>query len=162
MNYRESAIRYLNTGFKSIYQVKEYLKKREATEEEIADTVGFLVELGYLNDRRFASLTFKREYEKGRGKNRTARFLKEKGVGAEDIEQGYCDYMDECSNQGQEIDEKAMALKEARKIASGQQLDEKLKGKVARRLAGKGFTSQTIYATLDELQKNKDDQYESI
>lgn len=153
MNYRERAIKYLNTGFKSRAQVEEYLKKKEATAEEIADAVGFLAELGYLNDRRFACLTFKAEYEKGRGQARTKMLLKSKGLDSSDIENGYYDFVDQYE---MDVDEKAMALKQARVIASGQKLDERLKGKIARRLANKGFGSQTIYYALNNLSEEEE------
>lgn len=154
VNYREAAVRYLNTGAKSVKQVKDYLVKREATAEDVASTVEFLKELGYLDDVKYSAGVFQREYEKGRGKMRTERYLLSKGVSAEDIKEGYFIFLDEFEGQ---YDEKSIALKEGRKVANGQPFDEKLKGKIARRLAGKGFSSHVIYSVIDALQRESEE-----
>lgn len=158
MNYREAAVRYLNTGSKSVKQVKDYLVKREASPEDVSQTIDFLKELGYLDDVKYAAGIFQREYEKGRGKMRTERYLSSKGVASDEIKEGYFRFLDQFEGQ---YDEKAMAIKEGRKIVLGQTFDEKLKGKLARRLAGKGFSSHVIYSAIDILQRESE-QNESV
>ena len=150
MNYREAAIRYLGTGAKSIKQVEDFLKKREASADETAEAIGFLKELGYLDDIKYSRGVFEREYEKGRGKARTLQYLRSKGVEPADIEAGYERFLDEYEG---EYDERSLALKEAEKALSGNELDEKMKAKIARRLATKGFSSRDIYYALDKLKK---------
>ena len=148
MNYREAAIRYLSAGAKSIGQVEEYLKKREASESEIEGVVKFLKDLGYLDDIKYSRGIFEREYEKGRGKSRTLQYLKSKGVNACDAQAGYERFLEEYEG---EYNERQLAVKEALKALSDNDLDEKMKQKIARRLAGKGFSSSDIYYALDKI-----------
>lgn len=156
MNYREAAIRYLGNGPKSKKQIRDYLQKRDATDEETKAVIDFLSELGYLDDVKFSRGVFEREYEKARGKSRTVGYLKSKGVETDDIEEGFRRFLDEYEGQ---YDERAIALAEAKKMAKDQPLDEKLKGKIARRLATKGFSPTVIYSALDHIKReSKEDE----
>ena len=134
-------------------ELRDYLRKREYTDEEIERALDMLAEFGYLDDAVFAGEFL--IYDLGRGRSRKKAFydLKRKGVSQEDIDKGYERYVEENG----EPDEHASALSEAKKVLAAAELDpseripEKIKGRIARRLFTRGFSQSLIYEVLGEL-----------
>jgi len=151
MDARDRALRYLNARVSSVGQMREYLRRKGYDEEEIGETIRQLLEYGYLDDRKYAALFMESGLEKGRGMLRIRRELKQKGVADEVI--------DEAAESLDEIpDEFGVAFAQARAMLSGVdfgQMDyaerEKQKARIARRLAGKGFSSETIYRVIGRI-----------
>lgn len=50
----EQALRYINTKLRSIYEMKDYLLKKDYNEEEVNKTIDKLIKNGYLNDEYYS------------------------------------------------------------------------------------------------------------
>ena len=145
--------KYLADSMKTEQNVRDYLERKEFSEKEINEAIASLKECNYLNDVEYAKVAFRLEYEKGRGKMRIERHLAKKGVSKEDIEKGYFEFID--SDDGKGIDEKKIALEVANKIAKDKDLDDKLRAKIARNLTNRGFTTNTVYFAINNIEKEK-------
>ena len=145
MDVREKAVSYLNSRPRTRQEVMRHLKDKGFSEEEILETVKELEEYHYIDDLAYSRMYFEYGFEKGRGRNRIRRELAEKGVSSEIIEIAY-DELEEVP------DEFEMALSIAGSIVRGIDPSEleysekrKLEGRIGRRLAGRGFSMDTIY-----------------
>ena len=110
-----------------------------------------LEEYKYIDDFSYSVMYFRYGFEKGRGVMRIRRELSEKGVGSDVIDMAY-----------EELEEVPDQYETARKIAmemirdmdmEEMEYDEKrrIKARIGRRLAGRGFPSDVIYKVLDSL-----------
>ncbi|MCQ2547998.1 MAG: recombination regulator RecX [Clostridia bacterium] len=154
MSARDKALWYLGMGDKSIHQVREYLLKKEYEEAEAEEAVAWLIDKGFLDDERYAYEVFRNEYGKNRGKRRTVNYLRQKGVDSFVIEDAYYQFMD--SFEGENIDERAMALELAQEMVRGlgaDQIDEKMRAKVGRKLISRGFDNSNVYYCLSKLKE---------
>lgn len=151
MDVREKAVSYLNSRPRTRQEVMRHLKDKGFSEEEILETVKELEEYHYIDDLAYSRMYFEYGFEKGRGRNRIRRELAEKGVSSEIIEIAY-DELDEVP------DEFEMALSIAGSIVRGIDPSEleysekrKLEGRIGRRLAGRGFSMDTIHKVAGRL-----------
>lgn len=151
MEARDRAIRYLNARMCSCAQMKDYLRRKGHEEEEIGPVIDELKEYNYLDDLKYARAFIQAGYEKGRGIGRIRRELAQKGVSPEIIafaEEEIEDVPDEFE----------MALEIGKSILEPLDTDglewkerEALKGRVARRLATRGFSTDVIYRVIGKL-----------
>ena len=151
MDARDRALRYLNARTCTCHQMKEYLRRKGYEDEEIDPVIEELREYHYLDDLKYASAFIEAGYEKGRGIGRMRRELREKGVDA-----GTIAFAEE--NLEDRPDEYEMAMDLAKNMIAGTDTEdmdwterEKLKAKVARRLAGRGFSGEIIYRIIGRL-----------
>lgn len=145
----EKAIYYLNIKPRTREQVVKYLEKKDFDGDEIEKAVRELEEYRYIDDLNYCRMYFDVSFEKGKGIARIKRELAEKGVDRQTI--------DEALDELEEVpDQFEMALKAGERIlqeAGEFEPDEsqKIKARIARRLAGKGFTSDVVYSVIREL-----------
>lgn len=151
MDVREKAVSYLNSRPRTRQEVMRHLKDKGFSEEEILETVKELEEYHYIDDLAYSRMYFEYGFEKGWGRNRIRRELAEKGVSSEIIEIAY-DELEEVP------DEFEMALSIAGSIVRGIDPSEleysekrKLEGRIGRRLAGRGFSMDTIHKVAGRL-----------
>ena len=158
MNSIDRAIYYLNIKPRTRQQVIDYLEKKEFPSEEIEETIKELEEYHYIDDLNYCKMYFELGFEKHKGIGRIKRELAGKGVSKEVIEEAF--------NELEYVpDQFEMALEAGRSILSdagiydddfaveemGYQEKQKLKAKIARRLATKGFATEIIYDVIREL-----------
>ena len=79
---RETALRYLERRARTAYEVKARLLSKGFSEEEVAETLRYLQELGYLDDAGYCGEYIRYGMEKGRGPLRLEAELAEKGIDA--------------------------------------------------------------------------------
>lgn len=151
MDAREKAAAYVNVKPRTRQQAITYLKTKGFAEDEILKAVAELEKYHYIDDFQYCQMYFQYGYEKGRGTARIKRELKEKGVSSEVIEMAY-DELEEIP------DELASALDIGEAMVKGIDINSldydgkrKLKAKIGRRLAGRGFSSEIIYKVMDRL-----------
>jgi len=150
MDPMERAVRYLNARMSTCHQMKMYLRRKGYEDEEIEPVIEELVNYGYLDDLKYSRLFMEAGFEKGRGMDRIRRELIQKGVDR--------DIIKEAEEDVEKPDEFTVAMEIARGIIENRDVDdlereekEKLKAKVARRLAGRGYTSDVIYRVIGKL-----------
>lgn len=77
----QRALRYLTRRARSEHEMRDYLKRRSYTPEQIDETIDWLKEQNYIDDRQFAeSWVGSRLRSAPRGRFRLLRELKEKGI----------------------------------------------------------------------------------
>ena len=156
MDIDECAARKLSRKEMSARELREYLLKREYSQDEVDRVIKTMLDFGYLNDARFAAEFL--IYDLGRGRSLKKAFydLKQKGVSDADIEAGYNEYLDEFG----EPDEHKTAYEEAVKVLMAADLTpghipddmrDKINGRIARRLFSKGYSQSLIYDILSEI-----------
>lgn len=143
----EVASAYLENRMRTVFEVRKKLAEKEFSDEEIDETVNELIGLRYLDDYEFAKRYYEYNVEKKRGSMRAMRELEEKGVDKETIKFAYEDFVYESK-----IDELEIAKSVAIVTLNGGELDEKMRGKIARKLETRGFSTGTIIKVLDKLQ----------
>lgn len=152
----EVASRYLENRMRTVAEVRKKLQEKEFSQDEIDETVNDLIGLRYLDDYEFAKRYYEYNAEKRRGSLRAMRELEEKGVDKETIKFAYEDFVYETK-----VDELAIAkqVAEAMPNADAEDYDsesrepfnEKMRGKIARKLETRGFSTSTIIKVLNEL-----------
>ena len=151
MDVREKAVSYLNSRPRTRQEVIRHLKDKGFTDNEILETVDELQQYHYIDDLAYSRMYFEYGFEKGRGRARIRRELVEKGVPSDLIEIAY----DELEDIPDEF-ETALAIAETavRGIDPGElEYPEKrrLEGKIGRKLAGRGFSMDTIRKVISRL-----------
>ncbi|WP_027398183.1 regulatory protein RecX [Anaerovorax odorimutans] len=147
---RDIALRYLAYRDRSEYEVSKYLKEKDFAYDDIENTLIYLNEFGYIDDKRYCENYINYAILKGRGRNRIKRELKEKGI-SYDMAQIY---LDELIDRNFEFKN---ALKQAEKLIKNNmndeiyELDEKMKAKVGRRLFNLGYNMSLIYEVINNL-----------
>lgn len=164
----EVALLYLSHRERSEAEVREHLKGKEFSTEEVEEVLRYLKEFNYLNEERYCEAFLRMGTAKGRGPLRLKQELRMKGISSEVVEGQLADYFE----GGQE---KENALKEARKCLGKREtglwaiedepqeeevdeesclVDEKLLAKAGRRLASLGYRNGIIYEVLEQLRRN--------
>ena len=143
------SLRLLSYRGRSAGELRKRLFEKGFEEFEIEKTLERLTALGFLNDRALAD-SLRRSAEEGRllGKMGARRFLKDRGIKADDAENALADY-----------DETAAAkrLYQKKTRISGPIVDAKGKRRIISALARKGFSTATIYKTLKMQQEEAND-----
>lgn len=142
-------MRLLSYRGRSAGELRKRLSEKGFEELEIEKTLDRLTTLGFLNDRALAD-SLRRSAEEGRllGKTGARRFLKDRGINADDAESALADY-------DETVAAKKLFLKKTR--ISGPIVDAKGKRRIASALARKGFSIATIYKTLKIKQEEAND-----
>lgn len=148
---QEEALCRLEYGDRTEKEMVRRLTQKGYDEREIAETMAFLVELQFIDDRRYSMKFVETAMEKGRGPQRIRYELKEKGVSSALIEEAMEALYDRDA-------EKEMALQAAEKAlrtmgieAPAERLSERDKAKIARRLASAGFSASATYGAISRL-----------
>lgn len=151
MDIRTRAARYINAGMKTEAQLRKYLADKGYDGEEISEIVDEYKQYGYIDDLNYAVLYYEYAFNKGRGLLRIKRELKNKGIDTDTIDEAY----DMLENKPDQLE---LAMEIGRQIVSGTDIDsldytekQKLRGRIGRRLAGRGFSSETVYKVTDRL-----------
>ena len=151
MDVRERAVSYLNIKPRTKVQVIKYLRSKGFEDEEIKEAVDELEEYHYIDDLNYSIMYFEYGFEKGRGLIRIKRELEEKGVPSDIIAAAY-DELESVPDQYETaadiakgmlngLDTEAMEYDEKRK----------LKAKIGRRLASRGFSMDVVYKVINDL-----------
>ena len=149
----ECAERKLSQKSMSVKELRDYLLKRGYEKTEVDRVIDTLKDFGYLDDARFACEFLIFDLDRGRSVKKAFFDLKQKGVSPADIQAGYDEYLDEYG----EPDEHGKALSEAEKVLAasdifpGDEIPEKIQGRIARRLFTRGYSQSMIYEILSEL-----------
>lgn len=138
-NIRSYLIWLLGRREYSEHELRKRLQQRECEPHEIEDAVNFVKECGYQSDSRYAAVKARAESRR-RGDRQIRNTLTNKGIAKEEIEEQIANLAPEA--------ERAIA---AVSRFEGKELDQKLKEKVWRFLASRGFSSSAIRAAVEHL-----------
>lgn len=142
------ALKYLAYRPRTVYEIQEYLNKKNIHKDIVRKIIEFLLEKKYLDDTNFAKL-FVESKIKGKAKSKFALQyeLKRKGICPIIINDILKRYNDE-----------DLALKSvSKKIKTWQNLDdEKFKKKMMNYLNYRGFSYDTCITTLDYFTRLKE------
>lgn len=151
----EAAVRKLARKSMSTEELRQFLRQKEYSDEEISAELKELKTHHYLDDRKFAWEYLQYAFSQNRSRRRAFSELRKKGVSEEDMQKAFMDYEDLEGN----LNERAMAEKEMEKVLRMADLTmddpvpEKIRGRIARRLSARGFSSSLIWDLLDELRR---------
>ena len=140
----EVASDYLANRMRTVAEVRKRLSEKEFDEAEIDEVINDLIGLRYLDDYDYAKRYYEHNAEKKRGSFRAMRELEEKGVDKETIKFALEDFKYESK-----IDEYATAKSVAESVIDGAELDEKMRGKIARKLENRGFNTDIIIKVIN-------------
>lgn len=140
----EAAVRYLGRGNKSVYEVRQNLKKKEYSDDEIDAAVKLMTDCGYLDDEKYCRWFIRAQREKGRGLLRIREELRlKRGIDEEIISL--------VLSEDEKTDETESARIQAEKITAGREITPKIIEKVGRRLAYLGYEAGDISKIMREL-----------
>ena len=137
-------------------ETRDYLKGKGYSDEEIRGAISMLKEYRYLDDRRYALQFLRYAERKNWAKRRAFAELNKRGVDAETADNAFEDYEEEF---GEVYDEYKMAQEETVKVlrladlGEDDPVSEKVRGRIARRLAARGFSQPVVYDVLDRLRR---------
>jgi len=146
---RDTAMSYMEYRDRSILEVKEHLKSKGFCEDEISETLDYLLEFHYIDEERYCENYIRYGRSKGKGPIRLQQGLREKGIDSSLLQAGLEEAFDGAM-------EREAAEKEAKKILSGG-IDEKTLARAARRLAGLGYHSSVIYDVIGHFRRSGND-----
>ena len=145
---KDAAYKYLEHRDHSAYEVRNHLKAKDFSSEEITDVLEFLVGLHYIDDERYCESYIRYGISKGKGPIRLQHELGNKGISGELVKLALEDQL------SSEI-EKENAREQARKLLGTidnlQSIEEKTLAKVARRLSSLGYNTSVIYDVIVQL-----------
>ncbi len=142
------AFRYISYRFRSIKEVTERLKRQGYADSTIKATVGRLIELGYLDDNRFA-LEWKHSMVKNKnlGRKRIIQGLKDKGIDRNIRER----IMVDLDDSKETLSARSALHSWRRKTPVKGRSQTKERFSAYRHLIRKGFSSATSLAVLNDL-----------
>lgn len=150
----DAAVKYLYAGDRSVYEVKNNLRRKEYAEDEIDEALNFLKEYGYVDDERYCMQFITIQNENGKGIRRIKEELRcKKRINSEIIDRALTNLTDEGYDFA---DESSKALEIAEKITEGKIITDKLIEKTARRLFYLGYGSSDIMKVMNFLRKKAD------
>jgi regulatory protein len=146
-------LRYLSYRDRSEFEVNARLRQKEFSKNIAQETIDWLLGLGYLNDERFAlAWSRSRVSTKKYGEYRLRRELSAKGLASEVIENALRIVYSE-SNEW----DLAQACAQ-KKLSHLKGIDPKSKSRrLAQFLQRKGFASETVFKTVQQLIANETD-----
>jgi len=143
----------------SVYEMQCFLKGKGYSEAEINEAVSMLKEYRYLDDRRYALQFFRYAERKNWAKRRAFAELEKRGVSADVAETAFEGFEEEF---GEAFDEYEMAREETLKVlrladfGENDPVPAKVRGRIARRLAARGFPQSIVYDMLDMVSRDFD------
>jgi regulatory protein len=150
----EAAAAKLAARNMTVEELRRHLLAKGYLEGEVEEVLRQFREDGYLDDARYCKMFFEYAHARHKARNRIFAELRQKGVDSQVMEFAYEDYLAE---EGVEVSETEMARQEAEKIlrAAGltmeDEIPEKIRGRVARKLHSYGYGSGLIYEILGEM-----------
>ena len=150
MDIRDTAAKYLANRMRTCGEMADYLKKKDFQEEEIREVIEEFKSFRYLDDEEYCRQYINYACDKGKGPMRIRQELAEKGVNREMISFALEDYYDRSL-------ETERALKQAQKTIAGKPVDEKMKGRVGRRLVSLGYSTDVVYKVIGMCMRNDDE-----
>lgn len=139
-NIRNYVVWLLGRREHSEQELRKRLTQRGCDTIEIDDALAYVKEHGFQSDERYASMKVRSDANR-RGDRRIRATLKQKGIDKEQIEEKLATLIPET--------ERAIT---AVSRFEGKPLDQKLRQKVWRFLASRGFAGSTISAAVKHLQ----------
>lgn len=151
----EEAAYYLGPRKRTEREVRDHLKDKGYSDEEIAQAAAYLKECRYIDDYDYALCYAEISYGKGRASKRIISELEQKGIDGETARMALEDYRYENS-----IDERELAVRQAGKLMESERIESeedyrKVRGRLARRLDSRGFSASDIMAVLDALMREE-------
>ncbi|MCL2235753.1 MAG: RecX family transcriptional regulator [Defluviitaleaceae bacterium] len=146
---RDSAVKYLGRGMKSIRQVEDKLAEKEYSAESIQEVLELLTQRGYLDDVAYATAFINQKTKLNNfGRYRIERELQEKGVSESHIAAAYQN-MQEDGDGESDLTLAARAL-EKKVRHKGLPTDPKELQKLKSYLSRRGFDFETIDKALED------------
>lgn len=151
MDIRDTAAKYLASRARSTGEMKIYLRSKGYGDDEISEVIADFLDYGYLDDEDYCRQYIKYAFSKGKGPVRVKQELAEKGIDRDIIGFALEDYEAEESDLDR-------ALKQARKTADGKPVDDKMKGRIGRRLVSLGYSMDIAYKVIDIIKRENDEE----
>lgn len=149
MKGKELALKYLSLRSRSVFEMREYLFRKKQKEEDIELIIQELLELGYLDDLQYAKDYVQYARSKNRGLIRISKELYDKGISRETLEDAlYYLLEEEIQNHEIPFSESERAKELVLDWVNNNEIDEKLLGKIARKLETLGYNGDTIYEAI--------------
>ena len=149
MKGKELARKYLSLRARSVWQMRKYLIEKDQSSEEAESIIQELIELGYLNDEEYARDYIIYGRRKKRGQIRIAKELEDKGITKAIFASALALVQaQEILEDGKTYSERARAQELALSWVKDGEIDDKLLRKVASKLTGLGYESDTIYGVV--------------
>ncbi len=152
MKGKELAIKYLSFRPRTVWEMRKYLIEKEQKPEDIQTIIQELLELGYLDDEKYAQEYILYGRTKNRGQIRIVKELNDKGIGSA-ISEAALEIIraDEISENGKAYSERERAEELVLNLAKNQEINDKLLRKAARKLVTLGYDSDVIYGVIGVL-----------
>lgn len=149
-NIYDAAYRHLASRSRSVKEMRQHLLKNEYNEEEVNSIIEEFLQCGYLNDFNFALEYCRYAAGKGKGKRRIFAELAEKGIAKDVAEIAFDEFADSDEGYSEEEAARQAAAKILRLagIEEGEQVPDKVRARIARNLAQKGFGTDLIYRII--------------
>jgi regulatory protein len=150
MDIRDVAAKYLASRARSTGEMKTHRKSKGYGEDEIAEVIADFLDYRYLDDEDYCRQYIKYAFSKGKGPVRVKQELAEKGVSRDTIAFALEDYEAEESDLDR-------ALAQARKTAGDRPIDEKMKGRIGRRIVSLGYSTDIAYKVIGILTREQNE-----
>jgi len=146
---RDEAAARLARGEMTGKELTDHLVSKGYEREEASKVASEFRDLGYIDEERYAGLFAAHGERKGWGSGRIRMELTRRGVDPETARLAIAEALE----SGALSSDRERALEVARKMLGDDgTLDERIKGRIARRLAGYGYGASVIYETLRKLE----------
>ena len=136
---RNYLLKQISTYYKTEKGYRDKLYEKKFSYSAIKKSIDYVLDKGYINDRRFAERYYER-FKTKKGKNLIISELKNKGVSAENL----TFLSDVTANDD-------IATNLARKYMKNKEKNLETKNKLIRSLASKGFGFEEIYRAVNEI-----------
>ena len=169
---KNTALRYITAQIKTEGQIADYLKRKGFEKDDIDETIEFLKDYNYVNDKEYCIMYFGEACRKGKGRRRIEQELITKKVKTtiirealdQYISEGNLDYEELIEEVGTEKDRALeIGLKMLRQqLELGKSIDKNFMAKVGRRLISLGYDNSILYSVIGTLMKEgkvSDDEY---
>lgn len=150
MDIRDTAAKYLASRMRTCSEMKEYLAKKDFGEDEIREVIEEFRDFRYLDDEEYCRQYINYACSKGKGPLRIRQELADKGVDRETIGFALEDYYD----RDEELER---ALRQAEKTLAGKPVDEKIRGRLGRRLVSLGYSTDVVYKVIGICMRGNDE-----
>ncbi len=165
---KDEALFWLEYGDRTEREMVKHLQKKGYEEREIAECMAFLVDLSFIDDKRYTLKFVESSMEKGRGPLRIRHELQEKGIAGGTADEAIAELYDRVTEREIALEVAEKALRSIQR-SSGlwdeeeepeyddwgnsirPKLSEKDKAKIARKLAAAGFSSGAAYDAINRL-----------
>ena len=150
MDIRDAAAKYLASRMRTCGEMEEYLAKKGFSDDEIREVIEEFRDFRYLDDEEYCRQYINYACDKGKGPLRIRQELADRGVDRETIGFALEDYYDRDA-------ELERALRQAEKTVSGKTVDEKMRGRLGRRLVSLGYSTDVVYKVIGICMREDDE-----